>query len=79
MARLCGNSQTEVAKDIAEYEMEVEKNIITPFQTVVEVRESTNDLGHHANSSNYCEKSINQRCAKNCGFFLGTGEVDKAA
>lgn len=77
MARLCGNSQTEVAKDIAEYEMEVEKNIITPFQTVVEVRESTNDLGHHA--SNYCEKSINQHSAKSCGFSLGTGEVDKVA
>jgi hypothetical protein len=38
MARICGNSQTEIARDIAEYEMEVEKNIITPFQTVVEVR-----------------------------------------
>ena len=37
MARICGNSQTEIAKDIAEYEMEVERNIIAPFQTVVEV------------------------------------------
>ncbi|CAB3998919.1 rho GTPase-activating 44-like isoform X2 [Paramuricea clavata] len=36
MARICGNSQTEIAKDIAEYEMEVERNIIAPFQTVVE-------------------------------------------
>ena len=36
MARLCGNSQTEIARDIAEYEMEVERNIIGPFQTVVE-------------------------------------------
>ena len=38
MARICGKSQTEIARDIAEYEMEVERNIITPFQTVVEVR-----------------------------------------
>ena len=38
MARICGNSQAEIAKDTAEYEMEVEKNIIAPFQTVVEAR-----------------------------------------
>ena len=44
MARLCGNSQSEIAKDIAEYEFEVEKNIITPFQTVVEVRELCNEI-----------------------------------
>ena len=37
MVRICGNSQAEIAKDIAEYEIEVEKNIIGPFQTVVEV------------------------------------------
>lgn len=37
MARICGNSQAEIAKDIAEYEMEVEKTIIAPFHAVVEV------------------------------------------
>lgn len=37
MARLCGDSQMKIAKEIAEYEMDVEKTIITPFQNVVEV------------------------------------------
>ena len=37
MVRVCGNSQAEIAKDIAEYEMEVEQNIIAPFQNVIEV------------------------------------------
>lgn len=27
----------EIAKDIAEYEMELEKNVITPFYSIVEV------------------------------------------
>lgn len=36
MVRMCGNSQAEIAKDIAEYEMEVEKNVIAPFQSVIE-------------------------------------------
>ncbi|XP_046855008.1 rho GTPase-activating protein 44-like isoform X2 [Xenia sp. Carnegie-2017] len=36
MARLCGDSQMKIAKEIAEYEMDVEKTIITPFQNVVE-------------------------------------------
>ncbi|XP_028395604.1 rho GTPase-activating protein 44-like isoform X2 [Dendronephthya gigantea] len=36
MTRLCGNSQAEIAKVIAEYEMDVESTIIAPFHTVLE-------------------------------------------
>lgn len=38
MTRICGNSQAEIAKDIAEYEMDVESTIIAPFHTVIEVK-----------------------------------------
>lgn len=53
MVKICGDSQAEIAKDIAEYEMDVERDVISPFHSIIEVNSQADYIQYNIRCYQY--------------------------